>query len=181
MMIKSTEGPWSEVFKRSILKSPPKMTWFLDLDSYDRRTGNSWLQSLTDLPDGLYSEHKIIFELLVCGMSINTHSLVKWRFSVSSVVRKVVGSTPPSRHVGTLGKSFTCAWKTDVAHCGCLAAKFDSCNCLLSSVHTVLVNIMRCVRLYIKRKYYHYYWFWGWFWVTSPRFWMGDSLKYYIL
>src|SRR6218665_223787 len=42
---------------------------------------------------------------------------------------------------------------TDVAPCGCLAAKFDSCNSLLSSVHTLLVNILRCVRLYIKRKY----------------------------
>ena len=27
-----------------------------------------------------------------------------------------------------------------------------SCNSLLSSVHTLLVNILRCVRLYIKRK-----------------------------
>src|SRR6218665_1136070 len=43
---------------------------------------------------------------------------------------------------------------TDVAPCGCLAAKLDSCNSLLSSVHTLLVNILRCVRLYIKRKYY---------------------------
>src|SRR6218665_654954 len=42
---------------------------------------------------------------------------------------------------------------TDVAPCGCLAAKFDSCNSLLSSVHTLLVNILRCVRWYIKRKY----------------------------
>src|SRR6218665_4124522 len=40
-----------------------------------------------------------------------------------------------------------------VAPCGCLAANFDSCNSLLSSVHTVLVNSLRCVRLYIKRKY----------------------------
>ena len=36
---------------------------------------------------------------------------------------------------------------------GCLAVKFD-CNNLLSSVHTLLVNILWCVRLYIKRKYY---------------------------
>src|SRR6218665_382126 len=42
---------------------------------------------------------------------------------------------------------------TDVAPCGCLAAKFDLCNSLLSSVHTLPVNILRCVRLYIKRKY----------------------------
>ena len=39
------------------------------------------------------------------------------------------------------------ACMTDVAPCGCLAAKFDSCNSLLSSVHTLLVNILRCVRL----------------------------------
>src|SRR6218665_1606789 len=49
------------------------------------------------------------------------------------------------------------ACMTDVAPCGCLAAKFDSCNSLLSSVHTLLVNILRCVRLYIKRKYYILY------------------------
>src|SRR6218665_1360189 len=42
---------------------------------------------------------------------------------------------------------------TAAAPCGCLAAKFDSCNGQLSSVHTLLVNILRCVRLYIKRKY----------------------------
>ena len=35
----------------------------------------------------------------------------------------------------------------------CLVVKFDSCNSLLSSVHTVLVNILQCVRLYIKWKY----------------------------
>src|SRR6218665_3827365 len=28
---------------------------------------------------------------------------------------------------------------------------------LLSSVHTLSVNILRCVRLYIKQKYYYYY------------------------
>ena len=57
-----------------------------------------------------------------------------------------------SRHVGTLGKSFirNCLYDG----CGALAAKFDSCNSLLLSVHTLLVNIQRCVRLYIKRKYY---------------------------
>jgi len=47
---------------------------------------------------------------------------------------------------------------TDVAPCGCLAGKFDSCNSLLSYVHT-LVNILWCVRLYIKRKYYYYYYY----------------------
>ena len=40
--------------------------------------------------------------------------------------------------------------------CGCLAVKFDSCNNLLSSVHTLLVNSLWYVRLYIKRKYYYY-------------------------
>ena len=41
---------------------------------------------------------------------------------------------------------------------GCLVAKFDSCNSLLSSVHTLLVNILHYVRLlYIKRKYDYYY------------------------
>src|SRR6218665_2612533 len=44
----------------------------------------------------------------------------------------------------------------DVALCDCLAAKFDSCNSLISSVHTLLVNILQCVGLYIKRKYYYY-------------------------
>ena len=48
---------------------------------------------------------------------------------------------------------------TDVAPCSCLAAKFDSCNSLLSFVHTLLVNILQCVRLYIKRKYYYYYYY----------------------
>src|SRR6218665_4107783 len=38
---------------------------------------------------------------------------------------------------------------TDVAPCGCLAVKFDSCNSLLSSIHTLLLKILRCVRLYI--------------------------------
>jgi len=39
-----------------------------------------------------------------------------------------------------------------------LAVNFNSCNNLLSSVHTLLVglNILRHVRLYIKRKYYYY-------------------------
>jgi len=44
-----------------------------------------------------------------------------------------------------------------VAQCGRLAAKFDSYNSLLSSVHSFIVNILRCVRLYIKWKYYYYY------------------------
>jgi len=42
---------------------------------------------------------------------------------------------------------------------GCLAVKFYSCNNLLSSVHTLLVNILQYVRLYIKRKYYYYYYY----------------------
>ena len=44
-----------------------------------------------------------------------------------------------SRQVSTLGKSST----------HCLGVKFDSCNNLLSSIHTLLVNILWCVRLYI--------------------------------
>jgi len=44
----------------------------------------------------------------------------------------------------------------DVAPCAAvLQLKFDSCNNLLSSIHTLLVNILRYVRLYIKRKYYY--------------------------
>ena len=33
----------------------------------------------------------------------------------------------------------------------------SSCNSLLSSIHTLFVNILWCVRLYIKRKYYYCY------------------------
>src|SRR6218665_2698157 len=81
--------------------------------------------------------------------------LVKWRLSVPSM-RKVVGSTP--LHVGTLASpSPIIACMTDVAPCGCLAAKFDSYNSLLSSIHTLLIDILRCVRLCIKQKYYYYY------------------------
>ena len=36
--------------------------------------------------------------------------------------------------------------------CSNQVAKFDTCNSLLSSVHILLINIMQCVRLYIKRK-----------------------------
>jgi len=36
---------------------------------------------------------------------------------------------------------------------GCLEAKFDSCYYMLTPVHTLHVHILRCVRLYIKRKY----------------------------
>jgi len=61
-----------------------------------------------------------------------------------------------SHHVGTLGSpSPVIACMTDVAPCGCLAANIRLLG-LLSSVHTLLVNILRCVRLYIKRKYYKY-------------------------
>ena len=76
-----------------------------------------------------------------------------WRCSVPSV-RKVTGSNPNSRHIGTLGKSFTRSSLYDVMWLPCLVAKFDSCNSLLSSIHTLLVNILWCVRLYIKRKYH---------------------------
>ena len=41
----------------------------------------------------------------------------------------------------------------DVAHYGYHVAKFDSCYSLLSSIHTLLINILRYVRLYIKQKY----------------------------
>src|SRR6218665_3980504 len=35
---------------------------------------------------------------------------------------------------------------------GCLEDEFNSCNSLLSSVHTLLVNGLPCVRLYIKNE-----------------------------
>src|SRR6218665_3627135 len=75
--------------------------------------------------------------------------LAKWILSVPSV-RKVSArfDSTSSRHVGILGKSFTR---------NCL---YDGCNSLLSSVHTLLVNILRCVRLYIKRKYYYSHFCW---------------------
>src|SRR6218665_1152924 len=63
-----------------------------------------------------------------------------------------------SRHVGPWASpSPVIACMPDVAPCGCLAAKFDSCNSLPSSVYTLglLVSILRCVRLYIKRKCMH--------------------------
>jgi len=42
------------------------------------------------------------------------------------------------------------------ALCGCRVVKFD-CNNLLTSVHTILIIILRYVRLNTKRKYYYYY------------------------
>ena len=51
-----------------------------------------------------------------------------------------------SCHIGTLGKSFTHNCLYDVMGCplcGCLAVKFDSYDNLLSSVHTLLVNILQ--------------------------------------
>jgi len=42
------------------------------------------------------------------------------------------------------------------ALCGCFAVKFDFCNNLLSSVHTILVIILRYVRLHIKTKILYY-------------------------
>ena len=65
-----------------------------------------------------------------------------------------------SCHIGTLGKSFTrsCLYNMMWHPVWCLAGKFDSYNnSLLPSVHTLPVIILRCVRLYIKRKYYYYY------------------------
>src|SRR6218665_388970 len=38
------------------------------------------------------------------------------------------------------------------ALCGCRAIKFDFCNNLLSSVHTILVIILQYIRLNIKTK-----------------------------
>jgi len=62
-----------------------------------------------------------------------------------------------SYHVLNLGKSFTrnCLYDVTWRLMAALWLKFDSCNSLLSSVYTVLVNILRCVRLYNKRKYYY--------------------------
>ena len=55
------------------------------------------------------------------------------------------------RNVWTFGKSFTRSCLFYVKRCP--AVIFDSRNNLLSSVYTLLANILRCVRLYIKRKY----------------------------
>ena len=59
-----------------------------------------------------------------------------------------------SRHVGTSGKSFTRSCLYDVMCCprGCLVVSVDSCNSLLPSVHTLLVNIQQYVRLYLYIK-----------------------------
>ena len=60
-----------------------------------------------------------------------------------------------SHHVGTLGKSFTQSCLYNEMWCPAwLAVKFDTCNNLLSSIHTLLVSILQYVRLYIKRKIY---------------------------
>src|SRR6218665_970838 len=59
-----------------------------------------------------------------------------------------------SRRVETLGKSFTRNCLYDVIRR--LVANLDSCDRPLSSVHTLLVNILRCVILYIKRTYKKY-------------------------
>src|SRR6218665_1706261 len=53
-----------------------------------------------------------------------------------------------SRHVGTLGKSFTCNCLYDVMWrpVATLRLKFDSCNSLLSSAHTLLIcGVSDCV------------------------------------
>jgi len=62
-----------------------------------------------------------------------------------------------SRHVGALDKSFTRNCLDNVIWRGFLVVKLDSCNNLLSSIHTLLVNILRFVGLYVKRKHYYYY------------------------
>src|SRR6218665_3111232 len=64
--------------------------------------------------------------------------------------------SPFSRHAETLGKSFSrnCLYDVMWRPVASMRLKFDSSNSLLSSMHTFLVHILRCVRLYIKRKYY---------------------------
>src|SRR6218665_1178414 len=66
-----------------------------------------------------------------------------------------------SHHAGTLEKSFLVI--ACISRCytlrGCLVVKFDSCNNLLSSVHTLLVNFLQYVRFYINGKYYYYYYY----------------------
>ena len=60
-----------------------------------------------------------------------------------------------SGHIGTLGKTFTrsCLYDIWCGHLhGCLAVRFDFCSNLPTSVHTLLVNILRYVRLYIKNE-----------------------------
>ena len=61
-----------------------------------------------------------------------------------------------SRHADTLGKSFSrnCLYDLMWRPVASMRLKFESSDSLLSSVHTFLVNILRCVRLCIKRKYY---------------------------
>ena len=61
------------------------------------------------------------------------------------------------RHIGRLGKFFTRSCLYDVmwravSQGSRLVAKFDSCNSLLFSIHTLPVNILRCIILYIKRN-----------------------------
>jgi len=51
-----------------------------------------------------------------------------------------------SPYLGRQVNSYDVMWRP-----ACMA-KFDSCKSLLSSVHALLVNILRWVRLYIKRK-----------------------------
>ena len=60
-----------------------------------------------------------------------------------------------SRHLRTFGKSFTRNFLYDAMRrpVAALRLKFDSCNSMISYAHTLLVNIILCVRLYIKRKY----------------------------
>src|SRR6218665_575723 len=61
-------------------------------------------------------------------------------FNPSKVCQDCWFDSTSSRHVGTFAKSFTrnCLYDVMWHPCGCLAAKFDSCNSLLSSVHTLL-------------------------------------------
>jgi len=83
-----------------------------------------------------------------------------WWF-LANLVRKVAGSIPLAATYGPWASpSLVVACMTWCeALRGCLAAKFNFCSSLLSSVHTLLVNILRCVRLYVglywNEKYYH--------------------------
>ena len=61
-----------------------------------------------------------------------------------------------SRHIGSLGKSFTRSclklWR-DVAPCvDVLRLNSTPVIAMLLTVHTLLVNILQCVTLYIKTK-----------------------------
>src|SRR6218665_2178105 len=105
----------------------------------------------------MYSIKMNIDQETIPLLSSLTHRRAWW-FSGKFVALRPQGcrfEPHSSRHVGTLGKSFTrsccITWCVALLH-GCLSVKFDSCINLLSSIYTLLVNILRCVRLYIETK-----------------------------